>query len=105
MDELLICVLKTLKTYRTAQIIDKERKQFRKSSQTKFLHYYFYYLDKEFGFMLIKSQTWFPFKIQVYINSKELTKHVLDANSISFQCYENFFTNINDVVKAQELPN
>lgn len=103
MDEGLICVLKTLEACRTARVVGGEGKQFLKSSQTKCLHYYLYYLDREFGFMFVKIQTWFPFNIQVYINGRELMKHVFDDNGISFQCYDNSFTDISDVAKAQEL--
>ena len=103
LDEGLICVLKTLEACKTAKVVGREGKQFLKSSKTKCLHYYLYYLDKEFGFMFVKIQTWFPFNIQVYINGRELMKHVFDANGISFQCYDNSFTDISDVAKAQEL--
>lgn len=102
-DEGLICVLKTLESCRTAKVVGGEGKQFLKSSQTKCLHYYLYYLDREFGFMFVKIQTWFPFNIQVYINGRELMKHVFDTNGISYQCYDNSFTDISDVAKAQEL--
>ena len=102
-DEGLICVLKTLEACRTAKVVGVEGKQFLKSSQTKCLHYYLYYLDREFGFMFVKIQTWFPFNIQVYINGRELMKHVFDTNGISYQCYDNSFTDISDVAKAQEL--
>lgn len=98
-----ICVLKTLETCRTAKVVGGEGKQFLKSSQAKCLHYYLYYLDKEFGFMFVKIQTWFPFNIQVCINGRKLMKHVFDANGISYQCYDNSFTDISDVAKAQEL--
>lgn len=63
-DEGLICVLKTLEACRSAKVVSGDGKQFLKSSQTKCLHYYLYYLDKEFGFMFVKIQTWFPFNIQ-----------------------------------------
>ena len=53
--------------------------------------------------MFVKIQTWFPFNIQVYINGRELMKHIFDANGISYQCYDNSFTDISDVAKAQEL--
>ena len=102
-DDGLICVLKTLEACRTAKVVGKDGKQFLKSSATKCLHYYLYYLDKEFGFMFVKIQTWFPFNIQIYINGRELMKHVLDANGISYQCYDNSFTDLSDVAKAQEL--
>ncbi len=102
-DSGLICVLKTLEACRTARVVGQEGKHFLKSSTTKCLHYYLYYLDKEFGFMFVKIQTWFPFNIQVYINGRELMKHTFDENGISYECYDNSFTNISDVAKAQEL--
>ncbi len=102
-DEGLICVLKTLEACRTARVVGGEGKQFLKSSQTKCLHYYLYYLDREFGVMFVKIQTWFPFNIQVYINGREFMKHLFDANGISYECYDNSFTDISDVVKAQAL--
>lgn len=102
-DEGLICVLKTLESCRTAKVVGREGKHFLRSSYTKCLHYYLYYLDREFGFMFVKIQTWFPFNIQVYINGRELMKHIFDANGISYQCYDNSFTDISDVAKAQEL--
>lgn len=102
-DEGLICVLKTLESCRTAKVVGGEGKQFLKSSSTKCLHYYLYFLDKEFGFMFVKIQTWFPFNIQVYINGRELMKRVFDENGITYECYDNSFTGISDVAKAQEL--
>lgn len=59
-DEGMICVLKTLEACKTAKVVGRDGKQFFKSSQTKCLHCYLYYLDKEFGFMFVKIQTWFP---------------------------------------------
>ena len=70
-DEGLICVLKTLESCRTAKVVGTEEKHFLKSSSTKCLHYYLYYLDKKFGFIFVKIQTWFPFNIQVYINGRK----------------------------------
>ena len=102
-DSGLICVLKTLESCRTAKVVGGDGRQFLKSSTTKCLHYYLYYLDEEFGFMFVKIQTWFPFNIQVYINGRELMKHTFDQNGISYECYDNSFTHLSDVAKAQEL--
>jgi len=103
-DSGLICVLKTLESCRTAKVYGSdEGKLTVKTSNTKCLHYYLYYLDNVYGFMFVKIQTWFPFNIQVYINGRELMKSVLDRNGISYQCYDNSFTDISDVEKAQEL--
>ena len=84
-DSGLICVLKTLESCRTAKVVGGEGKHFLKSSTTKCLHYYLYYLDEEFGFMFVKIQTWFPFNIQFYINGRELMKHVFDQNGIYYE--------------------
>ena len=100
----LICVLKTLESCKTAKVYGSDDgKLVVKSSYTKCLHYYLYFLDKVYGFMFVKIQTWFPFGIQVYINGRELMKHVFDENGIFYECYDNSFTDISDVAKAQEL--
>ena len=103
-DDGLICVLKTLESCRTAKVYGSDSgKLVVKSCYTKCLHYYLYYLDKVYGFMFVKIQTWFPFNIQVYINVREMMKSVFDKNNISYQCYDNSFTHISDVAKAQAL--
>ena len=100
----LICVLKSLESCKTAKVYGSDNgKLVVKSCFTKCLHYYLYYLDQVYGFMFIKIQTWFPFNIQVYINGRDLMKSVFDKNGISYQCYDNSFTHISDVAKAQEL--
>ena len=100
----LICVLKTLETCKTAKVYGSDDGTLVvKSCNTKCLHYYLYYQDKEFGFMFVKIQTWFPFNIQVYINGRELMKSVFEKNDISYECYDNSFTALSDVAKAQEL--
>jgi hypothetical protein len=53
--------------------------------------------------MFVKIQSCFPFNIQVYMNGRELMKHVFDENGISYKCYDNSFTDISDMTKAQEL--
>ena len=103
-EEGLICVLKTQECCQTAKVFGSdEGKLVFKSVSTKCLHYYLYFLDREFGFMFVKIQTWFPFGIQVYINGREFMKSVFNKNNISFQCYDNSFTDISDLAKAQDL--
>jgi len=66
-------------------------------------YFYLYFLDKHFGFMYVKLQTWFPFLIQVYINGREMMKHMFEENGIHYRMYDNSFFEISDTVKAQEL--
>jgi len=53
--------------------------------------------------MHVKLQIWFPFLIQVYVNGREMMKHIFDENGISYQMYDNSFFEISDIAKAQEL--
>ena len=69
----------------------------------KCLYLYFYYIDKEFGFMHIKLQTWFPFEIQIYINGREHLAKMLDQEGIGYRRYDNCFLQIDNLERAQEL--
>lgn len=53
--------------------------------------------------MHVRLQTWFPFLIQVYINGREMMKHVFDENGITYKMYDNSFYEISDIERAQEL--
>lgn len=100
----LICVLSTLEMCKGARIRGSDSGKLTvKTCSQKCLHYYLYYLDEEYGFMFIRIQTWFPFNVRVYINGRELMKSAFQENGITYQCYDNSFTDISDVDKAQEL--
>ena len=67
------------------------------------LHVYFYYMDKELGFMHVRLETWFPFGIQIYINGREYLSRELDKADIAYLRYDNSFVDISDIEKAQEI--
>jgi len=69
----------------------------------KCLHFYFYYLDPEFGFMHIRLQSWFPFGIQMYINGREWLARQLDQRHIGYERDDNTFTHLADLTAAQTL--
>ncbi|HGJ65946.1 TPA: hypothetical protein ENS27_11235 [bacterium] len=103
----LICVISTLETSPSLEIRkNKETQKLElKNGQRKCLHYYFYYLDKEFGFMHVKLQSWFPFGIQVYVNGREYISKQLDKEGIVYKRYDNCFVQIDNIEKAQEISN
>lgn len=74
-----------------------------KRTKRKCLHYYFYLLDKKLGFMYVRLQTWFPFEMQIYINGREMMKNIFEKNGITFSMYDNSFSSISDIKKAQRL--
>ena len=103
-SEGLICILSVVENCQTFQPVKQDNGLLELRSVTrKCLYYYFYYLDKNFGFMHVKLQTWFPFMIQVYINGREMMKHRFEENHISFKMYDNSFFEISDIKRAQEL--
>lgn len=69
----------------------------------KCLHYYFYYFDREFGFMHIRLQSWFPFEIQIYINGREYLKTQLDKECIKYESFDNSITWCEDIEHAQKI--
>lgn len=71
--------------------------------RTKCLHFYFYYLDAELGFIHIRLQSWFPFQIQVYVNGRECLARYLDQRGIAYERYDNCFTQIDDLAAAQDF--
>lgn len=73
------------------------------SKQRKCLHLYFYYLDREFGLMHVRLQTWLPFTIQVCVNGREWLARQLDQAGINYVKRDNCFTAISDLPRAQQL--
>ena len=69
----------------------------------KCLHFYFYLIDPEFGFMHIRLQSWFPFEIQVYINGHEWLAQEMARQGIAHERYDNCFTQIDNLEAAQKL--
>ncbi len=84
-EEGLVCILSVVEYCQTLQPIkNKDGKLELRNVDRKCKYYYLYYLDKHFGFMHVKLQTWFPFLIQIYINGREMMKHVFDENGIAY---------------------
>lgn len=101
----LICIFSCLEPCQSF-VIGKDRKAkklFLKSAERKCLHLYFYYIDRQFGFMHIRLQTWLPFSVQVCINGRSWLAKQMDAAHIGYEQHDNCFTHIDSVTKAQRI--
>lgn len=78
-------------------------KTFLRGSQSKCLHYYFYFIDPYLGFGYIRVPTWCPFKLQVYINGHNILAGELDKHGLKYSMIDNAFDYIEDFSKAQEI--
>jgi len=101
----LICVLYTLEACRSFGVRKnpKSHQLEIQGQRRKCLHFYFYYLDAEFGLMHVRLQSWFPFTIQVYINGREWLGRQFQQEGIQAERYENSFLKIDNLAAAQEL--
>ena len=92
-QEGLVCILSDIEVCSTMNVIKngKTKKLELKWGARKCKYYYLYYLDNDFGWMHIKIQSWFPFMVQVL------------KENIKFEMYNNSFSYIEDIEKAQEL--
>jgi len=78
-------------------------KTFLKGSQSKCLHYYFYFIDDFLGLCYFRVPTWCPFRLQVYMNGHNILKWYLETNNIPYTLIDNAFDSIDDWEKAQQL--
>ena len=78
-------------------------KTFLKGSQSKCLHYYFYFIDEYLGAGYIRVPTWAPFKLQVYFNGHNILAGELDKEGIEYTMIDNAFDSISDFESAQEI--
>ena len=103
LNEGLICVFYTLEPCSTFTVRGNRQTQKLEviRRRSKCLHFYFYYLDAELGFMHIRLQSWFPFQMQVYVNGRECLSRHLDQQGIAYERYDNCFTRIEDLAAAQ----
>jgi hypothetical protein len=70
---------------------------------SKCLHFYFYFVDPEFGLMHVRLQSWLPYEIQVYVNGREWLARQLDAAGVSYLRADNALLRVDDLEQAWAL--
>jgi len=67
------------------------------------LHYYFYFIDEEFGLCYLRVPTWAPYRLQFYFNMHNWLARRLDAEGIGYRLVDNDFVEIKDFDAAQQI--
>ena len=80
-----------------------DQRPFVKPARRKCLHLYFYFMDRQFGLIHVRIQTWFPMPIQVYVNGHEWLARKLEANGVRYTKLDNAFLGIEDMTRAQRF--
>lgn len=104
-QEGLVCVFSAVEpcfSYEVRRDAQKRRLELKGRPQ-KCLHYYFYLQHREFGFMHLRLQTWFPLAIHIAMNGREWLARQLDAASLGYRRSDNCFLELEDPARTQEL--
>jgi hypothetical protein len=104
-DNGLICVLRSVDPCMSFEIHKNHhsRKLEIRYRQRKCLHLYHYLIHPVFGFMHVRIQTWFPFRIYACLNGREWLARQMDRAGLHYVRRDNTFTWLEDLAKAQAL--
>jgi hypothetical protein len=69
----------------------------------KCLHFYFYFEHARFGFMHVRLQSWFPFRVDVCVNGRHWLARQLDEAGLAYRKRENALVWVEDMAAAQRL--
>jgi hypothetical protein len=97
----LVCVYSTMETCRTFRVRFHEKGPEPSPDLRVCLVIYYYFMDREFGLMHVKIQTWFPFTVQVYVNGHEWLARKLEGARVAFQKVDNAFVGLADLERAR----
>jgi hypothetical protein len=103
----LVCIFSILENCRGFSFLFKkplpDQRPFVRSARRKCLHLYFYFMDRHFGLIHVRIQTWFPMPIQIYLNGHEWLARKLQANAVRYTKLDNAFVWIEDMARAQRF--
>jgi hypothetical protein len=99
-QEGLVCVFSTLEPCRTFSIRWRDA-SYIQPAKRKCLFLYYYFMDREFGLIHVRVQTWFPLPIQVYVNGHEWLARKLARHGVRYTKQENAFLAVEDYRRAQ----
>jgi hypothetical protein len=99
----LVCILAAVEACHSFKLAYGKDRPRLVSARRKCLCLYFYYVDREFGFMHVRITSWFPFMIQVCLNGHDWLARKLDRHGIGYRKLDNAFLAIDDARRAQRF--
>src|SRR4030067_2025668 len=81
----------------------KTGKTFLRGTQSKCVHYYFYFILDDLGLCYLRVPTWAPFRLQFYFNGHHHLAGLLRRQGFSYRLLDNAFIETEDFAKAQQL--
>ena len=99
----LVCILAAVEACQSFKLAYGHRRPKLVSARRKCLCLYFYFLDREFGFLHVRITSWFPFTVQVCLNGHDWLARKMDAHQIAYRQRDNAFLWIADPRRAQRF--
>src|SRR5262245_28235937 len=85
----LVCVFATVEPCRTFSLRWLEGAAYIQWARRKCLTLYYYFMDRDFGLIHVRLQTWFPLQLQVYVNGHEWLARKLTRHGIRYSKQDN----------------
>jgi len=95
-----LCVQETCRSVTLKYGKGRPRLSFKRRPQRVLYHYY---LDREFGLMHVRLETWFPYTVQVYVNGHDWLARQMLKRRLGFIQHDNAFTQLDNPEAAQQL--
>jgi hypothetical protein len=99
----LVCVLRVVEPCQSFRVVPGEGRPHLVNASRKCLCFYYYLIDREFGLMHVRIQSWFPLTIQVCLNGHEWLARKLDRHGVEYRKHDNAFLWIADCARAQRF--
>lgn len=99
----LVCVFSAVEPCRSFALRYGEQRPHLEAARRKCLFLYYYFMDRDFGLMHVRIQTWFPLQIQIYLNGHEWLARKMDCHGIAYRQADNAFTWVSDIERAQRF--
>ena len=102
-EEGLVCVLACVEPCQSFRVRpNREKRELQLvARERKCLPLYFYMVNRDFGWMPIRLQTWLPLSIQVCVNGREWLARQMQRAGIEYEQPDHCFTSIADPERAQ----
>lgn len=99
----LVCVISAMESSPTFKMIPGENRPKLINTSIPCLCLYYYIMDRKFGMMHVRIQTWLPFTVQIYINGHEWLARKMTRHGIKYEQADNCFTWIDAPHRAQKF--
>jgi hypothetical protein len=102
-QEGLVCVFSILENCRSFSLRLSAGSRFVRSASRKCLHFYYYFMYRDFGLIHVRIQSWLPMQIQVHLNGHEWLARKLEAHGVAYSMLDKVLGSVSNITKARRF--